>query len=204
MTATFRLGLFILIAFAIFTTAVFLVGRQESHFGANYRVFSEFQTVAGLNEGAEVRVGGMHKGTVRSILLPKRPDGRIVVAMDLSKDTQAIVRKDSTASIESEGLLGDKYIEVSFGSVNGDSLRGGETIASKPPLDITDLFNKANGILDTSQQAMNNIQGLSENVNMITAKINSGEGSIGKLVNDKTLYKEAAAGMASLHDDATR
>jgi phospholipid/cholesterol/gamma-HCH transport system substrate-binding protein len=202
MTSHFRLGMFILITAAIFSAGVFLVGRQENHFRANYRVKSEFQTVAGLNEGAEVRVGGMHKGTVRSILLPKRPDGKVVVTMDLAKDTQAIVRKDSVASIQSEGLLGDKYVEVSFGSVDGESLRGGETIGSKPPLDISDLFTKANGILDTSQQALSNIQGASENVNMITAKINHGEGTAGKLVNDKTLYREAAASLTSLHDDA--
>jgi phospholipid/cholesterol/gamma-HCH transport system substrate-binding protein len=202
MTRTFRLGILILTALAIICAAVFLVGRQEAHFGSNYRGLSEFKTVSGLNEGAEVRVGGMHEGTVRSIILPKRPDGRIVVAMDLSKATQAIVRKDSIASIQSEGLLGDKYVEVSFGSVDAEKLRGGETIPSTPPLDVSDLFAKANGILDVTQQALTNIQGASANVNMITAKINSGEGSIGKLVNDKTLYQQAAASMASFHDDA--
>ena len=202
MTTKFRLGLFVLLAFAITSVAVFLVGRRQLQFSSIYRVKSEFQTVAGLNEGAQVRVGGMQKGTVRSILLPKRPDGRITVAMDLDNDTQAIVRKDSTASIQSEGLLGDKYVEVSFGSVDSERLKGGETIESKPPLDIADLFTKANGILDTSQEALSNIQGASENVNMITAKINGGQGTVGKLVNDKTLYQEATAGLTALHEDA--
>lgn len=202
MTSTFRLGSFILVAFAIVSASVFLVGRQQMQFGSNYRLKAEFQTVAGLNEGAEVRVGGMHKGTVRSIILPKRPDGRIVVGMDLAKDTQTVVRKDSVAAIQSEGLLGDKYIEVSFGTMDADALKGGETIDSKPPLDIADLFNKTNGILDTAQEALGNIQSASENVGMITAKINNGQGTFGQLVNDKTLYKEAAAGLTSLHEDA--
>ena len=199
---TFRLGLFILLALAMFSAAVFLVGRQQTQFSSNYRLQSEFETVAGLNEGAQVRVGGMHKGTVRSIILPKHPDGRIVVAMDLARDTQGIVRKDSVAAIQSEGLLGDKYVEVSFGSADGELLKGGETIDSKPPLDIADLFDKANGILDTSQEALSNIQGASENVNMITGKINGGQGTMGKLVNDKTLYQEATAGLTALHEDA--
>jgi phospholipid/cholesterol/gamma-HCH transport system substrate-binding protein len=202
MTTNLRLGLFILTTFGVFCAAVFLVGRQEMHFGANYRIKSVFRNVAGLNEGAEVRVGGMHEGTVRSIKLPQRPDGEIVVSMDLSKDTQSIVRKDSVASIQAEGLLGDKYVEISYGSVDGETLHSGDTIQGKPPLDISDLFAKANGILDTSQQALTNIQGASQNVNSITAKINQGEGTVGKLVNDKTLYKEASAGIASLHEDA--
>jgi outer membrane protein OmpA-like peptidoglycan-associated protein len=122
--------------------------------------------------------------------------------MDLQTDTQGIVRKDSTASIQSEGLLGDKYVEVSFGSVDAEKLKSGDTIPSKPPLDISDLFEKANGILDTTQAALTNIQGASENVNMITAKINGGQGTVGKLVNDKTLYQEAAAGITSMKEDA--
>ena len=202
MTRSFRIGLFILITLAMFCTGIFLVGRQKSHFGSYYRVRTEFKTVSGLNEGAEVRVGGIHKGTVRSIDLPKRPDGRIQVSMDLARDTHAIVKKDSLAAIQSEGLLGDKYVEVSFGSVEAESLRGGEMIASKPPLDISDLFVKANQILDTSQGALTELQGASENINMITAKINSGQGTMGKLVNDKTLYQEASAGLTSLHEDA--
>ena len=202
MTSNLRLGLFILITFGMFCAGVFLVGRQENHFASNYRLRSEFLSVAGLSEGAQVRVGGIHKGTVRSIQLPQRPDGKIVVTMDLTKDTQAIVRKDSIASIQSEGLLGDKFIEVSFGSVEGEMVRSGETIQSKPPLDISDLFNKANSILETSQVALSNIQGASENVNSITAKINGGQGTVGKLVNDKTLYQEASAGLTSLHEDA--
>ena len=202
MTRSVRVGLFILIAFSMFCTGIFLVGRQKSHFGSYYRVRSEFKTVSGLNEGAEVRVGGIHKGTVRSIDLPKSPDGKIEVLMDLAKDTRAIVKKDSLAAIQSEGLLGDKYIEISFGSVEAESLRGGEMIASKPPLDISDLFIKANQILDTSQGALTELQGASENINVITAKINRGQGTMGQLVNDKTLYKEASAGLTSLHEDA--
>jgi phospholipid/cholesterol/gamma-HCH transport system substrate-binding protein len=202
MSRSFRLGLFMLTTLAIFAAAVFLVGREESRFGSNYRVRSDFKNVAGLSEGADVRVGGTRKGTVRSIRLPKTPDGGVVVTMDLAKETQAIVKQDSVASIQSEGLLGDKYVEISFGSEEAARLKGGETIESQPPLDISDLFNKANQILDTGQGALENIQGATDNINMITAKINTGKGTVGKLVNDSTLYKQAAAGVASLHDDA--
>jgi len=125
MSRSFRLGLFILTTLAILAAAVFLVGRQESKFGSNYLVRSEFASVAGLSEGADVRVGGIRKGTVQSIRLPQSPDGKDVLTLSLSKDTQAIVRQDSVAAIQSEGLLGDKYVEVSFGSVDSPRLKGG-------------------------------------------------------------------------------
>lgn len=187
---------------AILAVCVFLVGRQESKFGSNYRVRSEFANVSGLSEGADVRVGGTRKGTVRSIELPKTPDGKVIVTMDLAKETQVIVKQDSVASIQSEGLLGDKYVEISFGSVEGARLKGGETIESEPPFDMSDLFKKASTLLDTGQGALESIQGATDNINLITGKINSGQGTVGKLVNDTTLYKQAAAGVASLHDDA--
>ena len=69
MSRSVRLGLFMLTTLAIFAAGVFLVGRQESKFGSNYQVRSEFANVAGLSEGADVRVGGIRKGTVRSIRL---------------------------------------------------------------------------------------------------------------------------------------
>src|ERR1700733_2859724 len=99
MSRSFRLGLFMLTTLAILAVCVFLVGRQESEFGSNYRVRSEFDNVAGLNEGADVRVGGIRKGSVLSIRLPKTPDGKVEVTMDLAKETQAIVKQDSLAFI---------------------------------------------------------------------------------------------------------
>ncbi|MGD0580071.1 MAG: MlaD family protein [Bryobacteraceae bacterium] len=202
MSQRFRLGLFMLTTLAILAISVFLVGSQASKFGPHYRVRSEFDNVAGLSEGADVRVGGIRKGTVRSIQLPKMPDGKVAVLMDLDRETQSIVKQDSVASIQSEGLLGDKYVEISFGSMDAARLKGGETIESSPPFDISDLFSKANQILDTSQGALESIAGATDNINMITAKINTGHGSMGKLINDTTLYNQASAGVASIHDDA--
>jgi phospholipid/cholesterol/gamma-HCH transport system substrate-binding protein len=202
MSRSFRLGLFLLTTLAILSACVFLVGREQLKFGSNYRVRSEFENVAGLSDGADVRVGGIRKGTVQSIQLPKRPDGKVTVSMDLAKETQSIVRQDSVASIQSAGLLGDKYVDISFGSVDAERLKGGETIESQPPLDVADLFHKANQILDTSQGALESILGATDNLNLITGKINSGHGTVGKLINDPTLYQQAAASVTSMHDSA--
>ncbi len=202
MSRSFRLGFFILATLAILAAGVFLVGRQELKFGSNYLLRSDFTSVAGLSEGADVRVGGIRKGTVQTIRLPKAPDGKVVVTMDLSRDTQAIVKQDSVAAIQSEGLLGDKFVDISFGSVDAASLKGGETIESAPPFDVSDLFQKANQIMDTSQDALDSIQGAADNIDVITAKINTGRGTIGKLINDTTLYQQATAGVTSIHEDA--
>jgi len=108
---------------------------------------------------------------------------------------------DSVAAIKSEGLLGDKYVEITFGSMEAAKLHGGETIASQPPLDISDLFAKTNTILDTAQGALTNVVTATSNISDISSKINHGQGTVGALINDKTIYNQAAATVTSMHED---
>src|SRR5580704_4620011 len=137
MSQNIRVGAFLLITLAILGVFVFLVGSMESRFESKYEIKAEFQNVAGLNEGADVRVGGIRRGTVRHIQLPQRPDEKVTVFLSLNKDTRTVVKQDSVASIKSEGLLGDKYIEVAFGSPDAAAIKGGELIGSEPALDIS-------------------------------------------------------------------
>jgi phospholipid/cholesterol/gamma-HCH transport system substrate-binding protein len=201
MSQNFRVGLFIVITLAVLGVSVFLIGSRESMFRSNYKVRADFANVSGLDEGADVRVGGIRKGSVKAIQLPKEPNGKVVVLMDLDKDTHSIVRKDSIASIKSAGLLGDKFVEISFGSVESAELHSGDTIASSPPLDVSDLFAKANQLLGTAQASLENIQSASANIDAITAKVNGGQGTIGALINDKTIYNKASASVTSMDED---
>ena len=201
MNQNLRLGSFILITLAVLFAGVFLIGSKQSMFTSSYAVRADFQNVAGLNEGADVRVGGIRKGSVKSIKLPQDPSGKVVILMSLAKDTQNIIKLDSQAAIKSEGMLGDKYIEISFGSVEAAKLKGGETIQTVPPTDISDLFAKADKILDTTQGALENVQSATANINDISTKINHGQGTVGALINDKTIYNQAAATVTSMHED---
>jgi phospholipid/cholesterol/gamma-HCH transport system substrate-binding protein len=201
MSQNLRLGIFIIVTLAILATAVFLIGSRESLFRSKYQVRADFDNVAGLDEGADVRVGGIRKGSVKKIQLPKRPDGKVVVLMDLAKETQSIVKADSLATIKSEGMLGDKYVEISFGSVDAAMLHSGETIGSQPPIDISDLFAKTNKILDSTQTSLDHIQSATSNMNDISMKINHGQGTMGALINDKTIYNKAAASVSALDED---
>jgi phospholipid/cholesterol/gamma-HCH transport system substrate-binding protein len=200
MSKEVRLGLFIVVTLAILFAGVFLIGNTETLFKSTYRVKAEFQNVAGLSDGADVRVGGIHEGTVRKIALPSHPDGKVTVMMDLQRATRDIVKTDSLAAIKSEGLLGDKYIEVSFGSKDAGRLKDGETIGSEPPLDISDLLSKTNQILDTTKTAMEGAQETVNNLQSITSKIDHGKGSVGALINDKTVYNQATAAATNLSE----
>src|SRR5271154_5029165 len=142
MSRAARLGAFIIATLAILAAGVFIIGSKQYLFSSTYRLKAQFATVVGLDAGAEVRIGGVHSGTVRRIELPKKPTDKITVLMDLQRSTHDIVKQDSVAAIETEGLLGNEYVSISFGSAEGLNVRDGDTIASVPPLVIADLIKK--------------------------------------------------------------
>lgn len=201
MNRSFRLGLFIFATLTVLALGVFLIGSNELRFRSTYRVKAEFENVAGLNEGADVRVGGIHEGTVKHIELPRDPAGKVTVVMDLDDGTRSIVKKDSVAAIKSDGLVGDKYLEVSFGSKNGQRIQDGDTIQSQRPMDISDLIKKTDEILDSAQGVVKNAEGATGNLESVSAKINQGKGTIGALVNDKKLYREVNGGATAFQED---
>src|SRR5690242_4575341 len=98
MSSTARLGIFIIGALVIFGLIVFWVGGSEALFKRTYRVNALFDGVAGLDEGAPVRAGGVRIGDVDKILLPRKPGDKITVSMKLESSTRAVIKKDSVAS----------------------------------------------------------------------------------------------------------
>ena len=126
----------------------------------------------------------------------------MIVVMDVSRETRHLIRQDSVASIQAEGLVGNKYVEVSFGSDSSPEVPKSGTIQSAPPVDISDLIHKTDQILDTTKGTLNNLQVATANFSDISGKINTGRGTVGALINDKTMYRQATASVEALHADA--
>ncbi len=199
MSRAARLGAFIVVTLAILAAGVFIIGGKQYLFSSTYQLKAQFDNVVGLDTGGDVRVGGVHSGTVRNIVLPHKPGEKVTVVMDLARSTREIIKKDSVVSIETEGLLGNQFVAISFGSAGTADVREGDTLASRPPLEMSDLFKKTSGILDTSQEAIQNATRATANLDSITAKINEGQGTAGALVNDKQLYTNLEATSSAMH-----
>ncbi|MGA8308607.1 MAG: MlaD family protein [Terriglobales bacterium] len=200
MSRAARLGAFIVASLAILSAGVFIIGSKQYLFSSTYQLKAQFDNVVGLDAGGDVRVGGVHGGTVRDIVLPHRPGEKVTVVMDLAKSTHEIIKQDSVASIETEGLLGNQYLAISFGSAGKAEVRDGDIIASQAPLEISDLLQKTSGILDSSQQAIQNATLATENLRSISAKIDGGQGTAGALVNDKRLYSNLEQTTSAMRD----
>jgi phospholipid/cholesterol/gamma-HCH transport system substrate-binding protein len=188
MSRTARLGAFILGTLAILAVGIFIIGGKKYMFTPTYTLKTSFASVAGLDAGADVLIGGVHSGMVRSIELPNKSGGQVTVVMELNENTRHIIRQDSLASIQTEGLLGNQYVAVSFGSPDKAEVKSGDTIGSIPPLEMSELLDKANGLLGQGQTAMASINKVAEHLSSVSAKIDSGNGTVGALVNDRDLY----------------
>lgn len=191
MSRVARLGAFIVFTLAVLAAGVFIIGSKEYLFRSTYLLKTQFDNVVGLSEGADVQVGGVHSGTVEAIVLPLKPGGKVTVVMELNKSTHAIIKQDSVASIETQGVLGNQYIAISFGSVGQADVMNGQIIQSEPPFQMADMLEKASGILDNSQK-------VTAHMSSISAKIDSGQGTVGALINDKQLYDNLEQTTASL------
>lgn len=199
MSRVARLGAFIVLTLAILAAGVFVIGSKEYLFRSTYELKAQFDNVAGLAEGADVQVGGVHSGTVTGILLPNKPQGKVTVVMELTRSTHAIIKQDSVASIETEGILGNQYVAVSFGSAGQADVKNGDTIQSLPPLQVGDMLKKSNEILDSSKQAIHFVTLATAHLNSISAKVDSGQGTVGALVNDRQLYDNLEQTTTTLH-----
>jgi outer membrane protein OmpA-like peptidoglycan-associated protein len=104
------------------------------------------------------------------------------------------------ATIETEGLLGNQFLAISFGSAGKGEVRDGDMIASLPPLEMSDLFQKTSDILDSSKQAIHNATRATANLASISAKIDEGQGTAGALVNDKALYSNLEQTSSEMRD----
>jgi phospholipid/cholesterol/gamma-HCH transport system substrate-binding protein len=193
MSRTARLGAFIVGALIFLAIGIFLIGDRQFAFSNTYRLKAPFDNVAGLDDSAPVRAGGVRVGTVERLQLPRQAGEKIIVELELEESTRGVIKKDSVASIETEGLLGNKYVAVSFGSKEGESVRDGDTIQSQPPLDYADLAKKAGEVADSAKLALNNVNEATTDLKSITSQINRGEGTIGALIKDKQVYNSLNA-----------
>jgi outer membrane protein OmpA-like peptidoglycan-associated protein len=155
MSRSFWLGVFVVTALLILATGIFLIGDKQLLFSSTYRLQADFQSVSGLNNGADVRVGGIREGTVEHIRLPRLPDDKVTVVMKMHNATRDLLRIDSVASIKTEGLLGTKYVEITFGSKDAATVQSGQTIRSEAPVDMVAV---ANSIADQTKAGLATFQ----------------------------------------------
>lgn len=177
-----RLGLFTFLGTVILVIGIFLVGNKDLLFMETFELKAYFPTVEGLRVGAPVRLTGIDVGSIKSIEFIADTTSKILVTMKIRKDVQQFIKKDSRASIETEGLVGKKVLIIYGGSSQVPAVEDGDVIPSKTAVTYAEIVEETQGIL-------NYIKEIAKEFSITLKKVNEGEGTIGKLLNDKKLYQ---------------
>ena len=135
-----RIGAFILASLIVFFAIIYLLGARARYFESKYELTAEFTEVAGLIEGATVRLAGVQIGRVTSVVLPPQPGGKVRVTMTVARRFRERIRENSEARIATQGLLGDKIVDISPGTPDAPPLRPGAIMASQDPQEMSRMF----------------------------------------------------------------
>jgi phospholipid/cholesterol/gamma-HCH transport system substrate-binding protein len=180
-----KIGLFTFSGILVLVLAIFLLGKQKSLFNSTIDVYGMFNNVNGLQVGNNVRFAGINVGVVDNIQIIT--DSTIRVDLTLNDNVIKFIKKDSKMSIGSDGLMGDKLVVIAPGGVTStQQVQSGDQLTAVNPFDIDRIIKKLTGIADN---AGNLIQNLSE----ITGKVNSGKGSLGRLLNNDKIANDLDA-----------
>jgi len=161
----FRVGLFVLVALAVFLATIYALGARARLFEARYVVYADFTEVGGLTEGATVRLAGVQIGRVAGVHLPGEPGGKVRVDLDITRRYADRIRKDSVARIETQGLLGDKVVEITVGTAATPALRAGEVLAARDPTDLGHVLNQGAGAVQDMGALMAELRTSAETLN---------------------------------------
>lgn len=182
-TSTVKIGIFIFLGVAILVLAVFLIGDKSALFSSTFSVKAYFNDVQGLKTGATVLLSGIDVGSVSDIEILDR-SGKVEVTMDIVEDVRQFIKTDTEASIETEGLVGNKVVVLKIGSASAEQIKKGGTIKSKEPISFAQVIEETQGIMQYTKE-------MTRDLAEIVGRVNRGEGSIGKLLVDEELYENA-------------
>ncbi|CAN5459965.1 hypothetical protein BH11BAC3_BH11BAC3_09480 [soil metagenome] len=173
---TIKLGMFVTLGLLLFVVAIYFVGKQKNLFGSTFRIETTFKTVSGLKVGNNVRFSGINIGTIDEIQL--LTDTSVRVVMIIKNDVQPFIKADATASIGSDGLMGDRVLTINAGSNAAGAVKENGIISSQPSVEMEELMASVKTTLD-------NAGVITAQLAQFTYKMNNGNGALSKFISDE-------------------
>jgi len=175
-----RLGLFVAGGLALFVLAIFIIGKQKNLFNPVFKLTTTFYNVSGLQVGNNIRFSGIVVGTVDNIGIIN--DSTVRVDMLIRKEVKQFIKSDSEVAVGSEGLIGDRLLTISQGSFDAPLVREGEQLESVEPVET-------DAIMLSLKVTAENAEVITQELAEIMTKINSGDGTLGRLIQDTTIAR---------------
>jgi phospholipid/cholesterol/gamma-HCH transport system substrate-binding protein len=169
-----KLGIFVLAGIVLFFGAVFLIGSENNLFNKTFTTHAVFRNVEGLKEGDNVWLSGVKIGTVREVRIVK--EGKVVVSLNLKNNQYRFIKRNATASIGSDGLVGSKIVVIKPGD-SPQTIVDTDTIGATNPADTQELINIAKDVGDNTRSLTNDLR-------VLAKRVNDGQGLVGELLTD--------------------
>jgi phospholipid/cholesterol/gamma-HCH transport system substrate-binding protein len=173
-----KLGIFVAIGIAIFLVGIYFIGEKQQLFRSTFRVSGIFRDVDGLQAGNNVRFSGMNVGTVDYVSIVS--DSTVKVEILIDEDIRKYIKKDAIASIGSEGLMGNKVLIINPGSGARPEIENNDTVETTQPVSIDNIMISLKSTIDNTTK-------ITSDLSKIASSIESGKGTIGKLLMDPKL-----------------
>lgn len=182
-------GLFIFLGLVFLILGILMVGNLHETFKNKLQLVSLFDNVNGLQKGDNVWFSGVKIGTVGAISINDKK--HVLVRLEVEKKAINYISKDAKVKISTDGLIGNKVIVIYGGTTKYNTIREGDTLSVEKSLSIENILN-------TLQKNNENILSISTDFKAISKKLTTNEGTVGKLLNDNTLYNNINSATVSL------
>jgi phospholipid/cholesterol/gamma-HCH transport system substrate-binding protein len=187
-----RVGLTVLFASVTLTVLIFLMSGTTGMFTPKITLKSYFDNASGLRLGAPVRLEGVDIGNVDAIRIVRdNPLTPVEVTMKVSSKFDYALHKDSIASLNTAGVLGETYVDIDSSQAKAGATRNGDVLPIHNRPDFQDVVR-------SGQSTLENLQTLLLRLDRILTTVESGKGSVGKLINDPSLYDRLNATVGDL------
>jgi len=133
-----RVGIFVLVGTLFIISALYFIGEKQNLFSSKFRVKANFKDVNGLIPGNNVRLGGINIGTVESVDIIS--DSNVTVIMVIKDKTKPYIKKNSIASIGTDGLMGNKLINITPGLKDSPGIQDGDFLPTKLPFETDQMI----------------------------------------------------------------
>src|SRR6202451_2865244 len=209
-------GVFVTAAIAVFGACLFLIGNQHKAFNRHVVFYTNFQNVDGLPKGTTVRVDGMDAGGLVNIPIPAGTAQKFRLKMNVEDRLHGLIREDSLVTVETEGLVGDKFLLIHSGTVRSPEAPPDSTLAGKEPFDLTKMLEQAQGLMNQAGTTITELQGTMKdvsgrldttldtatgtirNVNGVVLDVRNGKGAAGLLLEDQATAADVKQSIANV------
>jgi len=160
-----RIGAFVVISLVVFLGIIYLLGAQARYFERKYDLVAEFTEVGGLIEGATVRLAGVQIGRVTNVALAPQAGGKVRVTLTIARRFSDRIRQNSEARIVTQGLLGDKLVEITMGMPDSRPLAPGSTLQTREPFEVGRMFAEGTDALSAINTLVLSLQASLDRLN---------------------------------------